>query len=74
MIHSLEKQLKNEENFCRSGAKARQDVRSEQKIRSYICLEFGIGSLRNNGAEVFRALNVQIFDQFSTTQSQRLLL
>lgn len=40
MIRSLEKHLKNEENLGRLGAKARQDVRSGQKIRSCIYLEF----------------------------------
>lgn len=41
MIRSLEKHCKNEENFGTSGAKARQDFRSGQKIRSCVCLEFG---------------------------------
>lgn len=38
VIWSLEKQCKNEKNFCSSGA--REDIRIGWKI-SYICLEFG---------------------------------
>lgn len=63
--------------FLQVGCKGKagcQEWTEDKKLHLFRVWESRIGSLRNNGAEVFRAVNVQIIDQLSTTQSQRLLL